>query len=359
MASTTTSTSSSTTTTLPDCSAAGGQCLVEGLDPCTNWDYGYYCPSGFSCCAASSCARVTSSCASPSATITLGAIPFSTISSCTYMTDERWYTVNGVANIPITVTLTKSGPSGCEMNDLEIYTSGCAFIYSSGPGTNLVYTYSFTPTTNIRVGVDGDTLNFNCPFTLDIRYSTSCPTTCPNANNYCFCGDAVQSIGCPINTYCAFFASSPHTGEYDCWPCSCSFSTCTSGICGQTNVCDGVNYTCIYDDVMARWIWAEPAAVPSDFCCNDQNCKDKVITCDSPLGSYPKRYSLCDTSLDQGVTDDDDYKCDICDPCLNSSDCVPTYCCSREIDTSRTGSCTGANPFIYQFNSAYLCSPFS
>lgn len=103
-----------------------------------------------------------STCSSPEGSISCGG----TKSGCLNANDWKYYSVPGSAGKEVTVTLTYSG-TGCNVNDLYIYKSNCTSIYISS-GNLWTETWTGTPATDIRIGIDGDSSNPNCQWTLSV-----------------------------------------------------------------------------------------------------------------------------------------------------------------------------------------------
>ena len=162
------------------------------------------------------CSQSSATCSSPDGIINCG----DSVSGCLWKYDWKYYRVPSSAEKGVTVTLTYSGDD-CNVNDLYIYDNSCNEI-DRLDDSSLVKSWFDIPTTNIRVGLDGDTTtNDNCQWTLSVSCDeiecTSDPdctnnpkgnkclnTNNPNIDNVCGC---VTSNNCAwsggtVNTFC-------------------------------------------------------------------------------------------------------------------------------------------------------------
>jgi len=117
----------------------------------------------------------------------------------------------------------------------------------------------------------------------------------------------------------------------------------------------GTRFYCVYDN---GWKWA--TSKPSNFCCNDNNCRDASgnyrydpekhtkIVCDSPSGSYP-----------HDPTKPYTYTCKPKPSCFVAEDCEDTWCCDR--DETLPSSCRGSGSCVERgtrrCDNKYLCDP--
>lgn len=98
---------------------------------------------------------------------------------CLNTLDWKYYRLAGSANQETTVTLTHGG-AGCYLNDLYIYDASGKILYKSSSNQNTV-TWTGVPSTDITIGVDGDSNNEYCTWELQTACGTQAatPTTTP------------------------------------------------------------------------------------------------------------------------------------------------------------------------------------
>ncbi len=106
------------------------------------------------------CSKTNSSCSNPNGYIYLG----DTKSGCLNDSDWKYYKVRQSSGEKIKIELSWSG-TGCNLNDLYIYSSGCSQIYSQDDSLR-VKTWEGTPSSDIIIGLDGDSSNDNCQWSL-------------------------------------------------------------------------------------------------------------------------------------------------------------------------------------------------
>ena len=106
------------------------------------------------------CSKTNSSCSNPNGYIYLG----DTKSGCLNDSDWKYYKVRQSSGEKIKVEISWSG-TGCNLNDLYIYGSSCNQIYSQ-ENNSWSKTWEGTPSSDIIVGLDGDSSNNNCQWSL-------------------------------------------------------------------------------------------------------------------------------------------------------------------------------------------------
>lgn len=108
------------------------------------------------------CSKSSSSCSNPDGYIYLG----DTKTGCLNNSDWKYYKVRESSGEKIKVELSWSG-TGCNVNDLVIYKSNCSKIYSE-ENNYWTKTWEGTPSSDIVIGLDGDSSNENCQWTLKV-----------------------------------------------------------------------------------------------------------------------------------------------------------------------------------------------
>ena len=111
----------------------------------------------------SACSKSNSSCSSPDGYLYLG----DTKLGCLNGSDWKYYKVKQSSGKEIEVELSWSG-AGCNLNDLYIYGSSCGQVYSQDDSLS-VKTWQGTPSSDIIIGLDGDSSNNNCQWSLEVR----------------------------------------------------------------------------------------------------------------------------------------------------------------------------------------------
>ncbi|GAI37575.1 unnamed protein product, partial [marine sediment metagenome] len=210
------------------------------------------------------CPQSSATCSSPDGSIACGG----TKSGCLYKTDWKYYSVPSSAGKEVTVTLTMSG-TGCNSNDLYIYDSSCASnIYISG-GNLWTETWTGTPSTDIIIGIDGDSSNENCLWDLSVTCAavnqppsissvTDSPDPVTAGNSIAFTanwsdpdsGDQTKLHICKTNSISGQTCSGGSWCDTTSWdttsPSSCSYTTGSGDvgshsyyafICDDDNVC--------------------------------------------------------------------------------------------------------------------------
>lgn len=109
------------------------------------------------------CSKTSSSCSNPDGYIYLG----DTKTGCLNNGDWKYYKVRESSGKKIKVELSWSG-TGCNVNDLYIYNSNCSQIYSE-ENNYWTKTWEGTPSSDIIIGLDGDSSNDNCQWDLEVR----------------------------------------------------------------------------------------------------------------------------------------------------------------------------------------------
>ncbi|MCD6500763.1 DUF11 domain-containing protein [bacterium] len=109
------------------------------------------------------CSKSTSSCSNPDGYMYIG----DSRDGCLNNGDWKYYKVRESAGKKIKVELSWSG-AGCNVNDLVIYSSGCSKIYSR-ENNYWTKTWQGTPSSDIVIGLDGDSSNKNCQWSLRVK----------------------------------------------------------------------------------------------------------------------------------------------------------------------------------------------
>ncbi|MBZ9572980.1 DUF11 domain-containing protein [Patescibacteria group bacterium] len=108
------------------------------------------------------CSKSDSSCSNPDGYMYIG----DSRSGCLNSTDWKYYKVRESSGEKIEVELSWSG-TGCNVNDLIIYKSNCSQIYSE-ENNSWTKTWEGTPSSDIIIGLDGDSSNKDCRWNLRV-----------------------------------------------------------------------------------------------------------------------------------------------------------------------------------------------
>ena len=244
---TTTTTTTSTSTTLPQCDITGSECETS------------------------------------TESINCG----TTISGCLYAYDWRIYSVNGSSGKRVTVNLTYNG-AGCNINDLYIFNTTCGerALIDHENNTKI---WTGNAYSGIKIGIDGDSNNTYCLWTLNVSCvtttttitttttTTTTSTTLANCSsggigicgmNFC-CG--VADNVCPAD----FTGVSCGVSDPDCGCSHGGFSFCGGSFCCGAN--DGVcptdfgGVSCGVSDPDCTCPYGGVSVCGSMFCCGSSD----------------------------------------------------------------------------------------
>lgn len=109
------------------------------------------------------CPMSSASCASPDDSLTCGAV----LAGCLNDGDAKYYSVTGSSGRNTTVSVTYSGAVDCCTDDLYIYRDSCSVLATIN-NTDCTKIWTGTPTSDIRVRLDGDSSDDNCQWSLSV-----------------------------------------------------------------------------------------------------------------------------------------------------------------------------------------------